>query len=83
MKDEIMMGYFCMSNFNCEKEASKYISSYLINHSKSTYELIEGSNVIFTTGLIDKIEAAMNVEYLNLVTILTKYNSHIFTIEME
>lgn len=82
-EDAIMMGYFCMSNFNCEKEASKYISSYLINHSKSTYELIEGSNVIFTTGLIDKIEAAMNVEYLNLVTILTKYNSHIFTIEME
>jgi hypothetical protein len=25
----------------------------------------------------------MNVEYLNLVTILSKYNSHIFIIEME
>ncbi len=80
---EIIMGYFCMSNYNCQKEASKYISSYLINHAKNTYELIEGSNFKFTDGLIDKIETSMNAEYVNLITILSKYNSHIFTVEME
>ncbi len=82
-QDEIMMGYFCMSEFNREKEASKYISTYLINHAKQTYEMIEGSTVKFTDGLIDLIEKAMNVDYDKLVTILGKYNSKIFTIEMQ
>jgi hypothetical protein len=82
-EDKIMMGYFCMTDFNHEKEASKYISSYLINHSKITYELIEGSALKFTPELIQKIEHDMDLDYMKLIKILSKYDSHVFTIEMK
>lgn len=81
--NEIMMGYFCMSDYNSEKEASKYISSYLINNSNTTYQLIEGTRLKFTPDLIGIIEKTMEDEYVKLTTILGNYDSHVFTVNMQ
>ena len=81
--NEIMMGYFCMSDYNSEKEASKYISSYLINNSNTTYQLIEGTQLKFTPELISMIEQTMEDEYLKLTKILGNYDSHVFTVNMQ
>jgi len=76
--NDIIFGYFCKPHINQEKEISKVISSYLIQHSKHTFDLIESSYINFSESMLTEIEHIVMNENKDLITILESNNTRIY-----
>ncbi len=75
---DIIFGYFCEPNINHIKETSKVISSYLIENSKKTFDLVTDCHIIFSESQKKEIKSIIQKDNHSLVTILDSHNTRIF-----
>ncbi len=77
--NKIMMGYFCQTNINQEKETSKAISKFLIKKSIELFETINGAFINLESvsdQLIDNIDLNNN----KIINIFSVNKPYIYTV---
>ncbi len=75
---EVMFGYFCQPNVDHTKETSKVVSSYLIENSKKTFDLIKDCHITFSDSQKKEIEEIIKTDNNSLVGILDSNNTRVF-----
>ena len=75
---EIIVGYFCKPYVNYDKEVSKVISSYLINHSKTSFELINDCHITFSDSMFLEIDKIIRSDQTELIQLLESNNIRIY-----
>jgi hypothetical protein len=78
-KDTII-GYFCKSEINQEKEISKAISKYIIHKSIDLFNTINGSHIDLSS-ISDEIQSSILINFQKLSDIFQNNKIQIYNIE--
>jgi hypothetical protein len=77
--NKIMMGYFCQTDINHEKETSKAISKFLIKKSIELFETINGA-FINLESVSDQLMSNIDLNNNKIINIFNEHKPYIYTV---